>query len=61
MSAELFVATVEGKKLKTIFSGKQQAGNKTESFNTSSLAIGNYFLVLKTEEGTSMRKFSVMK
>lgn len=61
MSAELFVATVDGKKLKTIFSGTQQAGNKTEPFSTAAIATGNYFLVLKTEEGTSMRKFSVMK
>lgn len=61
MNAELFISSMDGRKMKQLFSGTEITGDKKINFDLTSFSGGNYYLVLKTSEGTTMRKFSVAK
>lgn len=59
ISVELF--DMNGKLIKTLFTGEKAAGESTISFNASDLASGSYLVILKAGETSAMKVVQINK
>jgi len=57
----LHIFDVQGKLIDTIFSGKQQAGDHKIEWNASHMASGIYYVQLKTENFSDIKKMILIK
>jgi len=60
-NVNLVVFNITGKRVATLFSGKQQAGLHKTTFNGANLASGIYFYLLETNTGSQTKRMILMK
>lgn len=57
---QIYLTNLVGQSVKTVFNGSEALGVHTQSINVTGLANGVYFLTLKVNNQSVVRKFNVM-